>query len=485
MQSYTILINFAFKRFVRYNTSLNMIWFFLLFLPSAFAVFDVTKYKMDIVCYDAPTMERCHYWLQQFSPQNENWDKIKDQIGTTKSATASTASTVLQDLESYIIVVVVLDPGQPSDTNVFDLGSLKTNHVIEFVNVASVASLLDTFQAVGNVQKQAQSGHIANERDLRKATRDAIASLHQQGGSGGSGSFPAVALKDSGDAKSKVDCLFVYDMTITWTSDITIPAVVFTDSSIRPGSGEVPIMKVDYVMYGQLGTSGEPHPYLDLNDFAVVFDQRQNPKIVKVEFGTDYWNVIFDDQSSAKYHKNLFKGDLSFLLISDSNEKQEIILEPAAGVTTVGSLNLSIQSHENLVQKIPLPIEGLRSSLATASPGLSITLKGWENVQNKVELIFEAADPEQIVVNGQEGLENVVSVKKASISDRPQGPGTNPSNPGGKPEDPDDTNIGLIVGIVVAVVAVIIIVVVLVYIFVVRKKKQESSNSGAQETASA
>ena len=74
---------------------------------------------------------------------NENWSKIKHRYGTITSADGSSASTVLRDLESYIIVVVVLAPGEPSDTNVFDLGSLTTNHVIQFVNGPSVASLLD------------------------------------------------------------------------------------------------------------------------------------------------------------------------------------------------------------------------------------------------------------------------------------------------------------------------------------------------------
>lgn len=455
-------------------------WLLIAFVQ---ATFDEKNYKMDIVCYEQMST-MCQYALSAFSPTSPDWENIKDRIGSTRTANPYNAKTALNSLKSYIIVVLLADSMTgDKPTDVFDLGSLSTNHVIEFAPMGFGASLMDDVQALKNVTHAVWARNFTNKEDFQKATRQAFTALHHKPKvSAVSPSRLVYVTAADGDSHSKVDSLFLVSVRMALRSDLHVQAAIASESIVSPDSS---VFRADYFMTRQ-EVLEELYDHLvskkiDVVDMGLIH-KIWFQGISRVVCSGTGWTIEFSSLETLTIPRELFTGNLSLLLLSHNDESETITIAPGMlqpGETLVPGLNLSIQDSGALKEEIAPP--GFEpKTLAESPPNLTVTLEGWDKMTQKFDLVLEAEDPESITVAGT-GWEGSVDITRSLISERPMGPGSSSTiNDNG-----DGPDIGLIVGVVVAVVAVVVIVIVLVYIFVFRKKKQESSESNGQGTASA
>lgn len=449
--------------------------------------FDVTDYKMDIVCY--ANDEKGEFVCRQLPVLLPYFD---NKVGSCIIATDDNVSTCLSEVTSYVVLVIV-GGSMKGGEDAFDLAQLPSNHIIEFTTKYRVNEKLKLLE---KLEAEVREGGVKTQDDTRMMTRDLITSETLEWKPDTGDKEKELKIKASKDAKSKVECLFVSTLKLGLETNVKVQAAVFGPDAPLPATGDS-VLEADYVMseWGQLVTS----PDASLDQLKVHFGSlgvvvHENETVSKVSVSSDKWTVaIGSDEGSVNVafdRPTWFTGQFSIIQVSPENANVDVDFsvptasDPGVQVPIVGGVNYSIQTADQvLLEYSPPPVDLPESLRLLAGPSATVTFSGsWDKVTGpsggKVELIFEGETENSITLSG---APQGIDVKKTVISSRPVGSGAGGGG-GGSSGGPDDTpsNLGPIIGGVVGGVVVIAVVVVIVVLVLRKKKKTQSSTSSAK-----
>ena len=458
-----------------------------LLLGLVWGKFNLADYQIDVVCYVASDGSFCNGMKDMFEDPESAEDIAAQGINVKSFAIVGkdTASGCLKDLTSYPVLVYMSGSTTGQGNDYFDVGNIKKNHMIQFMNAApepeypDVQSLKGHVLSMARLGLQSQRGTVPSPEDLRKVSKHFIApkTKADQG--------MKVHIKGITEGNSKVDCLFAGLLDVELLSTVTVQAFVLYEANVVSSSN---ILKASYVLSSP-ETLMANSQRLQATSVAVFAGSEGGPPpsntVSKVVFKQDGWELSYSAgvPSPVTIPSSLLQkgGQFSIMQIAGPNEKVDVSLElmnsgTLAAQTIAGGVNLSVQRQSEVPGTI---IAGVtQPGEKPGSPSMTVTFNGdgWADVTNLADAQFVFEGPVDVINEPQNA-----KVDKRPEPDRPLGPGAEDAPKG--PVEPNSDNLGLIIGCTVAAVVVVAAIIIGVVLFLRYKKKkdQKSTSSGKEE----
>lgn len=433
-------------------------------MAGSLAVMNIKDYTIDVVCYSTEAgKDKCDSLEQTISQKAPGV-----RIGQFVKANPTTVSTCLDNLQSYPIWVMLTDSTTGEGQDVFELGKVNKNHVIEFEDYTdSVASSLEDRLKTLAHWAHAKSDTFASQGGTDEAAknflvRDAIVAV------------PGVTAhlrvtQGSADWKSRIDCLFAEGCSFNLKSVVRVQAAVLRSCTISEDQLIANYVMAEYELWEETYKL-----YMSATNAALYVE---SPTLVsEVTFESDAWVVRYKNgnPTPTRVPKDIVGegGQFSIVQVVKPDTKLDLTLNaPATSETQntiAGGLNFSIQTEGDVMVGLAPDPDAEETG---AAPTVAVTFgDGWDKVDlTDKKFIFEGRTVDCVTVNNQPASATVV---KESIANRPSG--------SGEPED-DPSNLGLIIGCTVAAIVVVAAIIVGVVLFLKCRKKNQVSGSGEQD----
>ena len=472
----------------------------------ASGLIDLHDFELDVLCYAGEDRSVCEDLEAQMGGETSPDDY---RIRSFAIVGRESASTGFNNIVAYPVMVYMTAGTTGQGQDFFDLGKLKDNHIVQFLDIANeemnaLSRLRSSLSKLAMLARQTKSGAVPSEGNLHKFVKGAR--LHEPGNA-----LTKLHIKDTstGTGGSKIDCLFVGSCDVQLMTDVKVQAAVFVTCGLMAADATASsLLKASYFLSSiQELLSCAPHLKSTSTAMYVGGEDPGNDMLSKVLFLPDGWNFSYVGLSNwdIAIPSTVIQngGQLSVLQIAGPNEKVAVSFElynpgTLAAQTIAGGLNLSVQRDEEImVGFITIPSE------EPGSPSMTVTFTGdWSQVTNLADakFVFEG----DVTVEGKPAS---ATVEYGKISDRPVGPGvpdpesptsskaptsseapTSPQAPTASeaPTDPDDpkkpsSHTGVIIGCTVAGIVVVCGIIICVVLSRRRRKRDIHSSSTGRE----